>query len=235
MQYDRFTPSVHCSKTWFDILKYLRRLCRKQLSYFIIVDNPTPGHAPRAVIWLQTINHNFAGLPIATARISLLGVLQIHLLLQCMKQLVNCARIQFLFPVYFEANVYFQPTIHCFKNLVDFLPLSMPFCAFGAKGMGREKIYDTEPSDWDQRLKADKLVDTSIWETALLLYWLAINGFSLQWKKVIVKRNCEWKKAKVVAAESVYLLRNAMGGHYMMNDELLTYYSSLESSYKLHL
>ena len=143
MQYDRFTSSAHCSKTWFDILKYLRRVCRKQLSYFITVDNPTPGHAPRAVIWLQTINHNFAGLPIATARISALGVLQIHLLLQCMKQLVNCARIQFLFPVYFEAHVYFQPTIHRSKNLVDFLPLSMPFCAFGAKGMGREKIYGT--------------------------------------------------------------------------------------------
>ena len=51
-------------------------------------------------------------------------------------------QIQFLFPVYFEAHVYFQPTIHRSKNLVDFLPLSMPFCAFGAKGMGREKIDD---------------------------------------------------------------------------------------------
>ena len=57
-----------------------------------------------------------------------------------MKQVVNCARIQFLFPVHFEAHVYFQPTIHRSKNLVDFLTLSMPFCAFGAKGMGREKI-----------------------------------------------------------------------------------------------
>ena len=40
----------------------------------------------------------------------------------------------------FEAHVYFQPTIHRCQNLVDFLPLSMPFCAFGAKGMGREKM-----------------------------------------------------------------------------------------------
>ena len=36
--------------------------------------------------------------------------------------------------------MYFQPTIHHSQNLIDFLPLSMPFCAFGAKGMGREKI-----------------------------------------------------------------------------------------------
>ena len=91
MQYDRFTSSVHRSKTWFKIFNQLRRVYRKQLSYFMTVDNPTPGHAPRAIIWLQAINHNFAGLPIATARISALGVQQIHLLLQCMKQLVKCA------------------------------------------------------------------------------------------------------------------------------------------------
>ena len=48
----------------------------------------------------------------------------------------------YLSPVHIEAHVYFQPTIHRSKNLVDFLPLSMPFCAFGAKGIGREKITE---------------------------------------------------------------------------------------------
>ena len=51
-------------------------------------------------------------------------------------------RIQFLFPVDFGAHVYFQLTIHRSQNLVDFLPLSMPFCAFGAKrhGTGKNKF-----------------------------------------------------------------------------------------------
>ena len=43
------------------------------------------------------------------------------------------------FQVDFWAHVYFQPTIHRSQNLVDFLPLSMPFCAFGAKRHGTEK------------------------------------------------------------------------------------------------
>ena len=41
--------------------------------------------------------------------------------------------------------MYFQRTIHRSQNLVDFLPLSMPFCALAQIGMGREKInFDTE-------------------------------------------------------------------------------------------
>ena len=44
------------------------------------------------------------------------------------------------FQVDFCTHVYFQPTIHCSQNLVDFLPLSMPFCAFGAKRHGTGKI-----------------------------------------------------------------------------------------------
>ena len=54
--------------------------------------------------------------------------------------LVKCAQIQFLFSVDFGAHVYFQPTIHRSQNLVDFLPLSMPFCALGAKRHGTEKM-----------------------------------------------------------------------------------------------
>ena len=40
---------------------------------------------------------------------------------------------QYLLSVDFGAHAYFQPTIHCPQNLVDFLPSSMPFCDFGAK------------------------------------------------------------------------------------------------------
>ena len=47
--------------------------------------------------------------------------------------LVNCAQIQILFSADFEAYVYFQPSQHCLQNIVDFLPFSMPSCAFGAK------------------------------------------------------------------------------------------------------
>ena len=61
--------------------------------------------------------------------------------------LVKCAQIQFLFSVDFGANVYFQPSIHRSQNLVDFLHLSMPFCAFGAKrhGTGKMQFIQTGP------------------------------------------------------------------------------------------
>ena len=53
--------------------------------------------------------------------------------------LVKCAQVQFLFSVDFGAHVYFQLTIHRSQNLVDFLPLSMPFCTFGARSHGTGK------------------------------------------------------------------------------------------------
>ena len=40
-----------------------------------------------------------------------------------------------------SAHVYFQPTIHRSQNLVDFSPLSMPFCALGAKRHGTGKNH----------------------------------------------------------------------------------------------
>ena len=46
----------------------------------------------------------------------------------------------FCFSVDFAAHVFFQPTMHCFQNLVDFLPVSMLFCTFGAKRHGTGSI-----------------------------------------------------------------------------------------------
>ena len=61
-------------------------------------------------------------------------------------------RIQFSFLVDFGAHVYFQPTIHRSQNLVDFLPLSMPFCAFGTKTHGAGKIISSVDSNWNLKL-----------------------------------------------------------------------------------
>ena len=97
---------------------------------------------------------NFAEFPIATARSSALGGTFICYTVYHVKQLVNCVRIQFLFLVDFEAHVYFQPTIHRSWNLVDFLPLSMPFCAAGAKRYGTGKNWLLSVSKAD--LKDDK-------------------------------------------------------------------------------
>ena len=56
---------------------------------------------------------------------------------------MKCVRIQFLFAVDFAAQMDFEPNIHRSQNLVDFLPLSMPFCTFGAKmqGTGKNHYY----------------------------------------------------------------------------------------------
>ena len=42
----------------------------------------------------------------------------------------------------FLAHVYFQSTINRSENLVDFLPSSIPFCAFSAKWHETGKIGD---------------------------------------------------------------------------------------------
>ena len=56
-----------------------------------------------------------------------------------------CMQSHFLFSIDFEAHVSPQPTIHCFQNLVDFLPVSMPFCAFGAKRHETGKKLSSAP------------------------------------------------------------------------------------------
>ena len=55
----------------------------------------------------------------------------------------------------FGAHVYFQPTIHCIQNLVDFLPLSMTFWAFGAKRHGTEKVEFTEVDNSPLKILCD--------------------------------------------------------------------------------
>ena len=53
---------------------------------------------------------------------------------------MHAHRVIFCFSVDFAAHVFFQPTMHCFQNLVDFLPVSMLFCTFGAKRHGTGSI-----------------------------------------------------------------------------------------------
>ena len=58
--------------------------------------------------------------------------------------LVNCAHAESfsVFGRFWSPRVIsaYYGTIHCFRNLVDFLPVSMPFEPSAQKGMGREEI-----------------------------------------------------------------------------------------------
>ena len=62
-----------------------------------------PDYKPSIVTWRRVAHGN--GLNQCAWRIAN------HRLLPWIKQLVNCTQIEFLFPVHFEAHVYFQHTI----------------------------------------------------------------------------------------------------------------------------
>ena len=70
-------------------------------------------------------------------------------------------RIRIQESVDFRVHVYFQAIIHCSQNLVNFLPLSMPFGAFSAKRHGTRNNYDIWLTDYADLLSLQVLIGRS--------------------------------------------------------------------------